>query len=237
MSRVTVILFSCGLAFGVSGSSGLATASQPPEMSGVTPVAPMDTFEMQAKPTPPARPGAPTAPAPPTPPPAPPPPTLQLPTTPAPPPPPAAPMPLIPPPLIPPTPRKNIQLEFTITDQMGTGAPDKKTVSMIAADGTWGRVRTSAVTRPPNVGRVIPVSLNVDARPAIVGNDSVQVELTIEYKPVTLLPSGGVQEEPTQLNQSLTVMLQNGRAMVVSQAADPVIDRKIVVEAKVTVLK
>jgi hypothetical protein len=231
MSRVTVILFSCGLATGVSGSTAVPRASQLTEMSGAAPIAPMTMFDVQAQPTPPARPPVRTPPAPPTPPQAP-----QVPTPPVLPTPSAAPVPLNPPPP-PPAPRKNIQLEFTITDQTGTGEPDKKTVSMIVADSTWGRVRTSAMTRPPNVGRPIPVSLNVDARPAIVGNDSVQMELTIEYKPVTLAPPGGVQEEPTQLNQSLTVMLQNGRSMVVSQAADPVIDRKILVEAKVTVLK
>jgi hypothetical protein len=35
----------------------------------------------------------------------------------------------------------------------------------------------------------------------------------------------------------MTVILTNGRSMVLSQAADPVADRKIVLEAKATVLK
>ena len=42
---------------------------------------------------------------------------------------------------------------------------------------------------------------------------------------------------PTSINQSLTVVLQSGKPMVVSQAADPVNDRKVVVEVKATVLK
>ena len=128
----------------------------------------------------------------------------------------------------------NIQLEFTITDQMGTGVPDKKTVSMIAADGTWGRIRASATARP----RGIPVSLNVDARPLLTANDAIQMELTIEYRPLGTLTAGEpTQVDPTNLNQSLSVILQSGKSMVLSQAADPVTDRKIVVEAKATVLK
>jgi hypothetical protein len=132
----------------------------------------------------------------------------------------------------------NIQLEFTITDQIGSATPEKKTVLMIAADGSWGRVRASASTRNPLGGGLIPVSLNVDARPLTVGNDSIQIELTVEYRPVTPAnPGEAVRTDSTNLNQSLSVFLQNGKPMVVSQAADPVTDRKIVVEAKATVLK
>jgi hypothetical protein len=132
----------------------------------------------------------------------------------------------------------NVQLEFTITDQTGSGAPDKKTVSMIAADGTMGRVRSYAGARSPKSGGPpVPVSLNVDARPRILSGDGVQIELTIEYRPLPAASQTTPEPEASQLNQSLTVILQNGRPLVVSQAADPVTDRKIVVEAKATVLK
>jgi hypothetical protein len=39
------------------------------------------------------------------------------------------------------------------------------------------------------------------------------------------------------MNQSLTVILQSGKPLIVSQAADPVSDRKVVVEVKATILK
>ena len=42
---------------------------------------------------------------------------------------------------------------------------------------------------------------------------------------------------PTELNQSLTVVLQSGKPMLISQAADPTSDRKVTVEVKATVLK
>jgi hypothetical protein len=130
----------------------------------------------------------------------------------------------------------NVQLEFTITDQTGTRAPDKKTVSMIAADMTWGRVRASAVIMRPGAPP-LPISLNVDARPRVLAGDAVQTELTVEYRPFVAAPQSAPEPETSQLNQSMTVILTNGRSMVLSQAADPVADRKIVLEAKATVLK
>src|ERR1043166_8665737 len=38
----------------------------------------------------------------------------------------------------------NVQIEVTLTDQLGTQAPEKKTVSMIVASGNMGKVRSSA---------------------------------------------------------------------------------------------
>jgi hypothetical protein len=39
------------------------------------------------------------------------------------------------------------------------------------------------------------------------------------------------------MNQSLTVVLQSGKPLMISQAADPVSDRKVNVEVKATILK
>ena len=107
---------------------------------------------------------------------------------------------------------------------------------MIAADGTWGRIRA---TGPPNAPSLIAV-LNVDARPMLAPNDAIQLELTVEYRPLTDRKINDLQQQPppaANLNQSLSVVLQNAKSLVVSQAADPLTDRKIVVEVKATVLK
>lgn len=84
-----------------------------------------------------------------------------------------------------------------------------------------------------------PVVLNVDARPFVSVEGPVQLELTFEYYP---LKSAGEQKEgarqrPAGINQSQTVILQSGKPLIVSQAADPISDRKVVVEVKATVLK
>lgn len=138
-------------------------------------------------------------------------------------------------------PLSNVQIELTISDQIGDGAVQKKTVSMIAASGTWGKIRASGAARPNDRSAAVPVGLNVDARPVVQPDGIVNVELTIGYNPIDALSAGRAepagQTRPTELNQSLTVVLQSGKPLVVSQAADPVSDRKIIVEVKATVLK
>jgi hypothetical protein len=132
----------------------------------------------------------------------------------------------------------NVQVELTITDQTGSAPPEKKTVSMIVAHAAWGKIRTSAEAYQKSTqSKIVPVGLNVDARPYITGGQ-VRLELTIIYSPMMLGTStDSAQTRPTELNQSLTVALQSGKPMVVSQAADPVTDRKIGVEVKATILK
>ena len=132
----------------------------------------------------------------------------------------------------------NVQIELTLTDQIGTNPAEKKTVSMIASSGSWGKIRSAGTIRP-EADMPYPVMLNVDARPFVSVEGPVQLELTFEYYP---LKSAGEQKEgakqrPSGVNQSQTVILQSGKSLIVSQAADPISDRKVVVEVKATVLK
>ena len=135
----------------------------------------------------------------------------------------------------------NVQIELTLSDQLGTQTPEKKTVSMIVSSGNWGKIRSAATVYPP-AEPPYPVELNVDARPFVsAANESqVQLELTFVYAPVKT--NGEVKEissrnRPSGVNQSQTVVLTSGKPLIVSQAADPVTDRKVVIEVKATVLK
>ena len=124
----------------------------------------------------------------------------------------------------------NVQIELTISDQLANAAPDKRVVSMLIADGAFGRIR-SVSSPDPSLAM-----LNIDARPEILENDRVLVEMTIEYRP--LAPDGaGATKRPAALNEQLTVILQNGRTLLVSQAADPLNDRKMTVEVRASILK
>lgn len=125
----------------------------------------------------------------------------------------------------------NVQIELTITDQTGAEKPEKKTVSMVVSSGSWGRIRSSGTDIRPGNTPVI-VDLNVDARPFVSVDGPVQLELNLAYS-----PNDDGKVKPPTVNQSLTVVMQSGKPMVISQAADPVGDRKIIVEAKATVLK
>jgi hypothetical protein len=122
----------------------------------------------------------------------------------------------------------NLQIELTITDQAGSAAPDKKTISMMMADGTSGRIRSAATN--------VLALINVDARPQILASDGILLELTIEYGPPTR-EGASQRERPSVLNQSLSVILQNGKPQTISQASDPAIDRKMSVEVRAAILK
>lgn len=132
----------------------------------------------------------------------------------------------------------NVQVELTLTDQLGTNPAEKKTVSMIVTTGTLGKVRTAGTIRPQG-DAPYPVMLNVDARPFVSVEGTVQLEVTLEYYP---LKGGGEEKEgakqrPSGINQSQTVVLQSGKPLIISQAADPISDRKVIVEVKATILK
>ena len=136
----------------------------------------------------------------------------------------------------------NVKMDLTITDQMGTGEPAKKTVSMIVADRSAGSIRSS--------GNNIRAMLNVDAAPQILPSGNIKVQLGLEYNPrqgggpttSVKAASGETVQLPNEsggssLNQRVAIVLEPGKPLVMSQAADPLSDRKITVEVRATVLK
>lgn len=134
----------------------------------------------------------------------------------------------------------NIRVDLTITDQRGEGSTVVKTVSVMTADRYWGRIRTQGDARNPAVGRV-PVILNVDARPTLIRDGRARVELTIEYRPADDPTAMGGRRDgdstTPNINESLAVILEDGKSVLISQSADPVTDRKVKVEAKLSVVK
>lgn len=129
----------------------------------------------------------------------------------------------------------NIKLELTLTDQRGASAPTSKTVTLVLADRANGRIRTQGEVRLPS-GRGVPIVLNVDAQPEITRDSRVRVSITLEYKPQA--GEGDTEERATtSISESLTVILDDGKSMLVSQSADPSSDRKVKIEAKATLLK
>ena len=131
----------------------------------------------------------------------------------------------------------NVQVELTLTDQTGSATPDKKIVSMVVSSGSWGKIRSAGTFM--QVGNApVGVDLNIDARPFVSIDGPIQLELTLNYSPPGS-PAAGIDRATTRtgINQSLTVVLQSGKPLIVSQSADPVSDRKVIVEMKATVLK
>jgi hypothetical protein len=137
----------------------------------------------------------------------------------------------------------NVKIEVSITDQTGANPAAKRLVTMIAGDRQPTSIRSGASVPVKLAGSSSysyrNVTINVDARPAIVAKEpnKIQVSFGLEYVP---RPQNGAEEmEPgmAQLNERLSLILESGKPMVVSQAADPMSDRKITVEVTATILK
>jgi hypothetical protein len=148
----------------------------------------------------------------------------------------------------------NIKIEVSITDQTGNNPPARKVVTMIAGDRQSTNVRSSAsvpvkttvfggpanaANTPMTSFNYRNVTINVDARPSIVQKEpnKISVSFGLEYLPKT----AGTQEEMepgmTSWSERLSLILESGKPMVISQAADPTSDRRITVEITATILK
>jgi hypothetical protein len=144
----------------------------------------------------------------------------------------------------------NIRIEVSITDQSGNSPAAKKVVTMIASDRQPTNVRSSASVPvksavfgagPANTSYTYKtVQINVDARPAIVQKEpnKVSVNFGLEYLPTSRVSDQeGTEPGLTSWNERLSVILESGKPMVISQAADPTSDRKITVEITATILR
>jgi hypothetical protein len=132
----------------------------------------------------------------------------------------------------------NVRLEITITDQ-ASPEPAKKVVTMLLADRAVGSIRSNGTQRIPSEGNY-PVSINVDATPTILTDGNIRLNLGLEYQP---RPSASQSDQMltsarmSTLNERLSIIVQDGKSILISQAADPGSDRRITVELKATVVK
>jgi len=126
----------------------------------------------------------------------------------------------------------NIRVELSIADQAGPGAPSKRTVSMIVADRNAGSVRSQGAP----IAGARTATLNVDATPTILKDGLMRIMLGLEYFP---RPGEGPVPNDGQgsLNQRITLLVESGKPVVVSQASDPTSERKMTVELTATILK
>lgn len=133
----------------------------------------------------------------------------------------------------------NVRIDLTLTDQSGSRPAVKKTMTLTLADGEHGKVRSrpqAVVASTPGGSKTLQhLALNVDARPILIGN-RIKLLLILEYSSADQQP--GLDAAPrADVNFSGQVVLDNGRSMVVAEAADPISDRRVTVEVKATILK
>ncbi len=141
----------------------------------------------------------------------------------------------------------NVKIEFTITDQAGPGEPAKKVVSMIVGDRQNNSIRSTANVRvAERPGPGMPASfnyrevrINIDARPALLKEGKISLSFGLEYLPTQPRRNEDASSDPglASLNERMGLVLESGKSVMVSQAADPASDRKITVEVLVTILR
>lgn len=143
----------------------------------------------------------------------------------------------------------NIRIEVNITDQTGANPGAKKVVTMIVGDRQSTSIRSSAsvpVKSPgTGVGTMVAsysyrnVTINVDARPAILQKEPTKINVSfgLEYSPKSRSEPEEMEPGMASINERLTLILESGKPLIISQAADPASDRKITVEVTATILK
>lgn len=128
----------------------------------------------------------------------------------------------------------NVRIEVTIAEQTGGADASKKVVTLMTSDRQNGVIRSSGNVRSGE--RYRAVAINVDARPIMLRDNAMRLELGLEYQPQT---SGGATTESGlwTVNERVSVVLESGKPLMISQTFDPTSDRKVTVEVKATVLR
>jgi hypothetical protein len=160
----------------------------------------------------------------------------------------------------------NVKLDVVISYQVGNAAPVKRSATITVADqgsgslrsGTQVAVPDSQLTTPaaskPDGGTPAPavpvtrfqyrsVGLNVDARRVGIVGNKARLELSIEFSAIDdkgpdPAKLGASPSFPT-FSQNLTLVLDNGKPLVIAQTSDVVdnVARKQSVEVTATILR
>jgi hypothetical protein len=138
----------------------------------------------------------------------------------------------------------NVRVEITITDQAGSEPPVKKTLNVIAAAGHDGSVRSKVTVAIPIPQGNVPVKafnyedvpLNVDVKSYVLDNGLIRTQLMLNYETLNVTTDGG-KALRSIVTGGQTVLLENGKPLIVSQSADATSDRKVTVELKATIMR
>jgi hypothetical protein len=141
----------------------------------------------------------------------------------------------------------NIRIDATVTESRGDQVLGKKVVSITVLDGDNGSVRSSALVpqpAPANVPTGAPagvtrVPLNMDAFVWLRDANRVRARVTLDYNrgSIEIGDPGTQRALDSGIRQSVSVMLDDGKPLVVAQSADPEGDRRVTLELKATILK
>jgi len=124
---------------------------------------------------------------------------------------------------------QNVALVITITDSLTAEVQNKKSVTMLVADGRSCQIRSMGA------GETV---INIDARPVVQRDGRILLNLTLEYRPQ--LSDQQFQQAQqsanrlTTFSESLVLLVPDGKPIVASQSSDPRSERKVSVEVMAT---
>lgn len=122
---------------------------------------------------------------------------------------------------------QNIKVDLALTDTTSAESSTKRTITMMLVDGAGGQIRSSGPSG---------TSLNVDASPHVRPDGKIWLNFSLQYYPAVEFNANS-GHAPAVLNEAMTVVLVDGKPMLVSQSADPRGDRRVSVEVTATVVK
>ena len=134
----------------------------------------------------------------------------------------------------------NLKFEIAIVDEGGGGPVTRKDVTVIArANNTVALVRSHGMLPPGHPlstamrNQGIGIGLSVDAKGSVHQDGRIQAHVAVEYQP--FWPEA--KSLPSSVTAQLEAMFDAGRKTLISQAADPLSDRKTTIEVTVTIVK
>ncbi len=159
----------------------------------------------------------------------------------------------------------NVRIEVTITYQVGNGSPVRRSAVLTVADQGRGSLRagnqvavvsttftpvaaaskgdgaSSAPAAPMTSFSYRSVGLNVDASRVFILGNKAKMELSVEFSTIDEKTSdaGGRPPSFPTFTQTLSLVLDSGKAIIVGQSNDYVdnVERKQSVEVKATILR
>ena len=159
----------------------------------------------------------------------------------------------------------NVRIEVTISYQVGNGAPLRRTAVLTVADQGQGSLRAGNQVAVPSTtftpvaaaskgdgASLAPaapmtsfnyrsVGLNVDARNVYIQENKAKMSLSVEFSTIDEKTSdaGGRPPSFPTFSQNLSLILENGKPLVVAQSSDYLdnVERKQSVEVKATILR
>ncbi|HEX7487097.1 MAG TPA: hypothetical protein VF332_13165 [Vicinamibacterales bacterium] len=155
----------------------------------------------------------------------------------------------------------NVRLDVTISYQVGTGAPIRRTAVLTVADQGSGSLRAGNQVSVPSTtlvaaaakgdGATPPaptpvtsfnyrsVGMNVDAKRVFIQGNKAKMDLSIEFSAIDEKADASGRPTFPTFSQNLSLILENGKPLVVAQTSDYVdnVERKQSVEVRATILR